>query len=315
MINEIDKNSWYLFLDESGIYDYSYFYKLFNSNCIKSFIDLYAYSNNSNPVFFSLGGILISGENLLNNYLPIIKFLKDRIKRGLNINNNLDIILKSSNMLAGKGQFEMYKTNKMLLKEHFKILAESLLDLKLDFHLLIININKIKIIELYKKPGNLYELAPTFIMERVGGYLVNYKNYNKKNIYVWFESRGEEENKSLKKYMIDELKLPPEELKIKSNFLRYYESLNNIRRFNWEINFLPKNPELLLKKDYYKSKYEYNKARDLIDVLHMVDLIVSIRRRKKDCEITNNKFLIIDEFNNYIDIRIINNKGIEKNFP
>jgi hypothetical protein len=281
-VEKVDENCWHLFIDESGTSSYKRLIKLKEKNGWQQFQrDL----DPQNANFFSLMGLLISCQDLVNSFIPAIRRIKSELYKDENI------VLHFSDMLAAQGRFEMYKNNPGLFKDHLTYFTESIEDI--DFRMFIVHIDKVQMLNTYQeplaKPANPYEFAPTIIMERVSGYIMNRKSeFVKSNsdeispkpiVRVWFESRNKKDDTELKNYMIDELKLPEDELFKKTHFPRYEHSTKNVRSLEWHIHGLPKDPMKLKEYEWYKSNYSFEVGSNLIHGIHVVDIMVSARRR------------------------------------
>lgn len=277
----IDDNCHHLFIDESGDKNYE--------------INI-----NSNTLFFSLSGLLVNGNILIKEFIPKCKKIKNKLY------NDENIIFHFSDMLVAKNNFKKYE-DELILKEDLEYIFENIRNI--EFKIFLIHIDKQKMKNIYIKPADPYEISSTFLMERTSMFLCN-SNINNKNIRVWFESRTKKDDQTLKKYMINEIKLPKDILFQRTNFPRYEYSIQNIRSFKWHFHSLPKDPKRLDLK-YYK----YEIGFDLIQILHITDLIVSIRRgyieNKTYKKFKNEKIKNI----NYILENTIYNKIEEKIFP
>jgi hypothetical protein len=272
-IEQIDINSWHLFIDESGTKGYKRLTKLKEKNSWEKFNpDTDPHSIN----FLSLIGLLISGKDLVNSFIPAIRKIKFELFQ------DEETVLHFSDMLTARGKFEMYKNQPELFKNHLTYFIDNIKDI--DFRMFIVHINKVQMLNSYPppaKPAEPYEFAPTVIMERVAGYFKsNFGEATSKPVVrVWFEERGVKDDVELKNYMVDELKLSEDELFNKTYFRRFSVSLKNIRSLEWHIHGLPKDPAELINNEYYKSKYLFEAGNSLIHGLHVADIMVSARRR------------------------------------
>jgi hypothetical protein len=281
-VEKVDENCWHLFIDESGTKSYKNLIELKEKN---SWEEFRPDPNPQNVNLFSLIGLLISGQSLVNSFIPTIRRIKSELYQDENI------VLHFSDMLAAQGRFVMYKNNPELFKDHLTYFTDNIKDI--DFRMFIVHINKVQMLNTYPeplaKPADPYELAPTIIMERVGGYIMNRKSkFVKSNsdeisskpiVRVWFESRNKKDDAELKNYMIDELKLPEDELFKKTHFPRYKNSIKNVRSLEWHIHRLPKNPIELEKYEWYKSDYSFEAGSNLIHGIHVADIMISAQRR------------------------------------
>lgn len=277
-VEKVDENCWHLFIDESGTSSYKRLIKLKEKNGWQQFQPDH---DPQNVNFFSLMGLLISGQDLVNSFIPTIRRIKSELYQDENI------VLHFSDMLAAQGRFEMYKNNPELFKDHLTYFTDNIKDI--DFRMFIVHIDKVQMLNTYPEPANPYEIAPTIIMERVSGYIMQkISKYVKSNsdeispkpiVRVWFESRNKKDDTELKNYMIDELKLPEDELFKKTHFPRYEHSTKNVRSLEWHIHGLPKDPKKLEEYEWYKSNYSFEVGSNLIHGIHVVDIMVSARRR------------------------------------
>jgi len=139
---------------------------------------------------------LISGNDFINSFIPAIRKVKSELYQ------DDGIVLHFSDMLAAQGKFKMYKNKPELFKDHLTYFIDNIKDI--DFHMFVVHINKVQMLNSYpppaKKPAEPYELAPTIIMERIGGYFKsNFGETTPKPVVrVWFESRNEKDDKDLK---------------------------------------------------------------------------------------------------------------------
>jgi len=303
----IDINSWHAFMDESGTKDYKRLIKLKNLNQWPIYLPD---TNPQNPNYFSLICILINGFDLINKFIPSIKKIKYQLY------NDENIVLHLSDMISAKNSFSKYLNNPELFKNDLEKIVKSIEDI--TFYIFIIHIDKVKMLNTYIKPAVPYEFGPTLIMERIGKFFKNkMSNYEKRIILrVWFESRKKENDLELKKYMIDELKLPEKELIEKTNFPRFPESIKNTRLIEWHIHGLPKKPEDLIKNEYYKNKYSYEVGKNLIHGLHIADLLVSAQRRYVESQkYSKIKYLEVEPIIEFINRKNKLNMVLEIFFP
>ncbi len=277
-IKEIDTNSWHLFLDESGDANYKRLRRFKRQN---NWIEFRP--DPSNVTFFSLAGLLVSGKDLVESFIPAMKKVKQELY------GNEDTVTHLSDMLAGKGNFTMYKNKPELLKKHLNAIINAIINV--DFVFNIVHIDKVKMLNKYEEnASNPYELAPTIIMERSAGYIWQSKKNTDKVIRVWFESRTKGKDKELKRFMIRELGIVfPKKGKViqRNHFPRYKKSSNNINNIKWHIHSLPKYPSKLKQIRYYVDKYSYEIGKDLINGIHLSDIIVSASRKSIENTIYN----------------------------
>jgi len=272
-VEKVDENCWHLFIDESGTKSYKRLIKLKEKNSWEEFRpDTDPHSIN----LFSLIGLLISGKNLVNSFIPAIRKIKSELYQ------DEEIVLHFSEMLAAQGKFGIYKNKPELFKNHLTYFIDNIKDI--DFRMFVVHINKVQMLNSYPapaKPAEPYEFAPTVIMERISGYFKsNFGEISSKPVVrVWFESRTEKDDADLKNYMINELKLSEDELFNKTYFRRFPDSLKNIRFLEWHIHGLPKDPMKLIEDERYKSEYSFEAGNNLIHGLHVADIMVSARRR------------------------------------
>lgn len=302
-VEEIDVNSWHMFLDESGTEGYKRLLKLKLKN---NWLEFQPDPDPQNANFFSLIGLLIDGKNLVNSLIPAVRKFK------CDVYKDEEIVLHLSEMLAGDKQFAMYKNNPQLFNTDLNRFIGDIKDIK--FRIIFVHIDKVRMLKQYVvSPAEPYELAPTIIMERAAGYICNTNaSYINKTVRVWFEARTKEADKKLKKYMIDELKLPIEKLIENSKFPRYLEAVKNIRSIEWHFHGLPKDPIKLNINEYYKSNYLYEVGAGLIQGIHVADMMVFALRRFKENEVYHTiKYLEVEPIINFV---LFSGKLIEEKF-
>jgi len=302
-IKEIDTNSWHLFLDESGDANYKRLRKLKQQN---NWSEFKPDPDPHNITLFSLVGLLVNGKDLVESFIPAMK----KFKRELYGDENT--VIHFSDMLAGTRDFTMYKNKPELFKKHLQVIINAISNVNFVFNL--VHIDKVRMLNKYKEnAASPYELAPAIIMERSAGYICDSRegllNLLKKDtdkvIRVWFESRGKAKDTELKGFMVKELGIvfPETEKTIQQNhFLRYKSSSNNISTIEWHIHPLPKDPSKLKQIRYYVDNYSYEAGKDLINGIHLSDIIVSASRRFTENIIYNKyKYLEVEQVLEFIN--------------
>lgn len=306
-IIDIDTNSWHLFIDESGDSSYKRLRRLKQKN---NWSEFRPDPEPQNVTIFSLVGVLIDGNELVNSLIPAIKKFKD------DLYGDENTILHMSDMLAGTKNFTMYKNDPALFKEHIETIIDAIREI--DFVFNLVYIDKVRMLNVFGDiAANPYELAPVILMEKSAGYICNVKKSENKIVRVWFESRNKKKDTELKKFMVSELGVtfPGTEKIIKqNNFPRYKSSHENIKKIEWHIHSLPKDPLQINKVRYYASKYSDNVARDLIHGIHLADMIVYAARRAIESEAYNKyKYLKVEPIIRFM--RASSQLKYEKYFP
>ena len=299
-IEEIDTNSWHLFLDESGNANYKRLHKLKQQN---NWLEFKPDPSPHNTTFFSLVDLLVNGKDLVESFIPAMK----KFKRELYGDENT--VIHFSGMLAGIGDFTMYKNEPELFKKHLQVIINAINNVNFVFNL--VHIDKARMLNTYgENAASPYELAPVVIMERSAGYICDsWKDSSKENtnkvIRVWFESRGNAKDTELKGFMVRELGITfPREGKSvqKNHFPRYKSSSKNIKSIEWHIHPLPKNVSKLKDIHYYVDNYSYEAGKDLIHGIHLADIIVSASRRFTESMIYNKyKHLEVEPISEFIN--------------
>jgi hypothetical protein len=140
-----------------------------------------------NYPIFVLAFIIIHKDEYINNLLPKIQNLK------LEIWGHEQVILHEREIRQKERDFTLLNNreiNNYFLGKLTNIISE------VDFKIISSIVCKNKLKEKYTTPHNPYDISLLFCMETILDYLCKY-NQKSKDIYINFESRGKDEDKSL----------------------------------------------------------------------------------------------------------------------
>lgn len=140
MINNINDDDWYLFIDESGTP---------------------GYKDKNQPFVFAISGLLVKGDNLRNKLIPVIQNFK-RTCYG-----NQSAILHFSNMLITAKKSNNFSN----LIQDFQSLFSSIK--AADVFVNTVYIDKPKMKAKYRNPAHPYIFAIRILMERISYIVIN----------------------------------------------------------------------------------------------------------------------------------------------
>ena len=270
-IDKIFSNDWYLFVDESGSENYSGIKKLRKKQGWTNY-----QPDPSNPTIFTLAGILIKGDELVQ----LINGMKN-IKQKLYSDENT--VFHLSDMVVGAKGFSMYRNNAQLLQQHLQLLIDRLRSINFSYY--IVYVDQIGMLERYIEPVRPYQFAPRVVMERSAGYICSVldgKCTEPPPIRVFFESRKKGKDVDLKRFMVNELKMKVPNVTIEKNFPRYPASHANIQKLEWHIHPLPKDPARIRSVKFYTSLYDTNIAENLLNGIQLADMVVTASRMYRE---------------------------------
>jgi hypothetical protein len=263
MIN-FDEKDYLLFLDESGTPEYTRLRRLQKASNSSSFI-----ADKENPNFFTSCGVLISHKQFKENVIAKVKqFKKDKY-------NNETITFHLSDMISGAGEFPIYRNNIELFTRHMEEFVSEVKDVQ--FFLFPVTIHKVIMLNRYNefsKPAHPYKYAVQITAERIANEPFQ-NSINLKVIRVWGESRTEKKDNDLKNFFVDLLTKDINHLKEQFPQPIWQKSIDNIRKIEWHIHFIPKKPEGT-EKVFEKIPAEIGK--DIVIGNQIADLMASTIR-------------------------------------
>jgi len=256
-------SDFYLFIDESGTSEYIRLKRLKK----RMGWDVFK-PDPDKPSLFTLLGLLIKESEFKEKMIPVVKEFK------LKKYKDDKILIHHTDIVFGGKKFSLYKNNPALLKRHMEDLSIKLQNI--DFYILPITIIKVDMLNKYKKEvAQPYKFTTQVIMERVGK---NFCNSTKKiTIREWGESRKKCDNRNLKKFTIMLLKLSLSDLKNQFPQPIYKDSIDNLRKIEWHLHFMPKDIRKI-DKDFFKMHIPKELGEDIAIGTQVADLICSTIR-------------------------------------